>query len=100
MTPPPNSGLPAVSTTACVAELAVAGNVGGKKRASPPFQLSKYRKMPCRAVSVRTGVVTIPRVRLIFWSHSAKKNVLLFTIGPPALTVYWLVFLQSIGVGL
>src|SRR5262245_25591057 len=40
------------------------------------------------------------RVRLILWSHNAKKNVLFFTIGPPPLTVYWFVFLQSIGVGL
>src|SRR5262245_66547877 len=56
--------------------------------------------MPWRAVSVSTGVVTVVRMRLILWSHNAKKNVLFFTIGPPPLTVYWLVFLQSIGVGL
>src|SRR5262249_23480840 len=81
--PPPSSGLPAVSTTAIVAVAALARNVRGNGCASALFHASKYRKMPCRAVSVRTGVVTVCFVTLIFWSHNAKKNVFSLIIGPP-----------------
>ncbi len=32
-------------------------------------------------------------------SHSAKKNVLFLMIGPPKLSVYWFLLVQSLGVG-
>src|SRR5206468_3576714 len=85
-------GLPNRSTTA-MAGVAVVASVGWM--AFPLFQLSKYRKMPFRAHGVSTigfGVVR-PFTRAV--SHSAKKNVLFFLIGPPKLPVSWCVFVQS-----
>ena len=49
---------------------------------------SKNRKIPLRAVSVRTVLVWRIRDLEICWSHSTKKNVLFWTIGPPMLIVY------------
>ena len=64
------------------------------------FQPSKKRKMPFRAHGVSTCVLIESRLRTIWWSQSAKKNVRLRTIGPPKLTVYWFRLIQSAGVGL
>src|SRR5262245_10683277 len=68
-------------------------------RALPGTQPSQYRRIPLRAESVKTVLVWSNRVLEICWSHSTKKKVLFLMIGPPMLTVYWCVFLQSGCVG-